>query len=193
MSPFCAGDGFQRDSESLPVVNTGYRSVVACRYSENWLIIITDKLHISTGLRYRKEHARATGHGYTGQRIIEPCKATESSRFGWSCVSTSDSRSSGARAASPSAPVPPSIQGRWRSTRTVRKSSRPEYSRSGCCRRRRPQDDRPSRLSLMAILSSRPLGTANHQVAMRFMVCHSPLDMTFTARYGPVLPSSGAS
>lgn len=58
-----------RDSESLPVVNTSYRSVVTCRYSENWLIVLTDKLEISTGLSYCKEHARATGHGYAGQRI----------------------------------------------------------------------------------------------------------------------------
>lgn len=59
----------RRDSESLPVVNTSYRSVVTCRYSENWLIVLTDKLEISTGLSYCKEHARATGHGYAGQRI----------------------------------------------------------------------------------------------------------------------------
>lgn len=97
-----------------------------------------------------------------GQRITAPCKAIESSRFGWSCVSTSDSRSSGAQAVSPNAPGPPSIRGRCRSTRTVRRSSRPEYSRSGCCRRQHLRDDRSSRLSLMAILSSMLLGTANY-------------------------------
>ena len=97
----------------------------------------------------------------TGQRITAPCKAIESSRLGWSCVSTSDSRSSGAQAVSPNAPELPSIRGRCRSTRTVRKSSRSEYSRSGCCRRQHLRDDRSSRLSLMTILSSMPLGTAN--------------------------------
>lgn len=64
------------DSESLPVVNTSYRSVVTCRYSENWLIVLADKLEISTGLGYCKEHTRATGDGYAGQRIMKTASAT---------------------------------------------------------------------------------------------------------------------
>lgn len=115
-------------------------------------------------------------HYSPGQRITAPCKAIESSRLGWSCVSTSDSRSSGAQAVSPNAPGPPSIRGRCRSTRTVRRSSRPEYSRSGCCRRQHLRDDRSSRLSLMAILSSMLLGTANHEVACKkLQFRHDPL------------------
>ena len=118
----------------------------------------------------------------TGQRITSPCKAIESSRFGWSCVSTSDSHSSGAQAVSPNDPEPPSIRGRCRSTRTVRKSSRSEYSRSGCCRRQHLLDDRSSRLSLMAILSSMPLGTANHSAEIARQLVHTSLtnDLTHT-------------